>query len=132
MLAGTKYDGVPLQTITFADVIALMIEIEALAGHLGQHRARRNRVADANARCEHFGERADVDHVRGGMAIELAAARVRVMPPRTLLLRMSERFKLLSTTAGRQARHHVPLENVIDRRWWQRVKKARGHQQFPR
>ena len=29
------------------------------------------------------------------LAIELAAARVRVMPPRTLLLRMSERFKLL-------------------------------------
>jgi len=30
------------------------------------------------------------------LAIELAAARVRVMPPRTLLSRMSERFKLLS------------------------------------
>ena len=29
------------------------------------------------------------------LAIELAAARVRVMPPRMLLLRMSERFKLL-------------------------------------
>ena len=31
------------------------------------------------------------------LAIELAAARVRVMPPRMLLLRMSERFKLLSS-----------------------------------
>src|SRR6195256_2265545 len=35
------------------------------------------------------------------LAIELAAARVRVMPPRTLLSRMSERFKLLSSTGGR-------------------------------
>src|SRR5258707_3749147 len=36
------------------------------------------------------------------LAIELAAARVRVMPPRTLLWRMSERFKLLSSTGGRR------------------------------
>ena len=34
------------------------------------------------------------------LAIELAAARVRVMPPRTLLLRMSERFKLLLRPVG--------------------------------
>src|SRR5258706_333462 len=38
------------------------------------------------------------------LAIELAAARVRVMPPRTLLSRMSERFKLLSSTGGRRDR----------------------------
>ena len=35
------------------------------------------------------------------LAIELAAARVRVMPPRMLLLRMSERFKLLASKGGR-------------------------------
>src|SRR6202165_5339570 len=35
------------------------------------------------------------------LAIELAAARVRVMPPKTLLLRMNERFKLLSSAGGR-------------------------------
>jgi len=35
------------------------------------------------------------------LAIELAAARVRVMHPRMLLLHMSERFKVLSSAGGR-------------------------------
>jgi predicted ATPase/Tfp pilus assembly protein PilF len=50
------------------------------------------------------------------LAIELAAARVRVMPPRTLLLRMSERFKLLSSTGGRLDRQ-ATLRSVFDWSW---------------
>ncbi|MBA3507739.1 MAG: tetratricopeptide repeat protein [Betaproteobacteria bacterium] len=50
------------------------------------------------------------------LAIELAAARVRVMPPRALLLRMSERFKLLSSTGGRLDRQ-ATLRAVFDWSW---------------
>lgn len=50
------------------------------------------------------------------LAIELAAARVRVMPPRTLLSRMSERFKLLSSTGGRLDRQ-ATLRAVFDWSW---------------
>ena len=50
------------------------------------------------------------------LAIELAAARVRVMPPRMLLLRMSERFKLLSSTGGRLDRQ-ATLRAVFDWSW---------------
>lgn len=50
------------------------------------------------------------------LAIELAAARVRVMPPRTLLLRMDERFKLLSSTGGRLGRR-ATLRAVFDWSW---------------
>jgi len=50
------------------------------------------------------------------LAIELAAARVRVMPPRMLLARMSERFKLLATTAGRAARQ-ATLRATFDWSW---------------
>jgi len=50
------------------------------------------------------------------LAIELAAARVRVIPPRTLLARMSERFKVLSSTGGRLARQ-ATLRTVFDWSW---------------
>ena len=50
------------------------------------------------------------------LAIELAAARVRVMPPRMLLLRMSERFKLLSSSGGRLDRQ-ATLRAVFDWSW---------------
>ena len=50
------------------------------------------------------------------LAIELAAARVRVMPPRKLLARMSERFKLLSSTGGRLDRQ-ATLRAVFDWSW---------------
>ncbi|HTP45429.1 MAG TPA: tetratricopeptide repeat protein [Casimicrobiaceae bacterium] len=50
------------------------------------------------------------------LAIELAAARVRVMPPRMLLARMSERFKLLSSAGGRLGRQ-ATLRAVFDWSW---------------
>ena len=50
------------------------------------------------------------------LAIELAAARVRVMPPRTLLARMSERFKLLASAGGRQDRQ-ATLRATLDWSW---------------
>jgi predicted ATPase/class 3 adenylate cyclase len=50
------------------------------------------------------------------LAIELAAARVRIMPPRTLLLRMSERFRLLASPGGRQDRQ-ATLRATFDWSW---------------
>ena len=50
------------------------------------------------------------------LAIELAAARVRVMPPRTVLQRMSERFKLLASAGGRIGRQST-LRSVFDWSW---------------
>jgi predicted ATPase/class 3 adenylate cyclase len=50
------------------------------------------------------------------LAIELAAARVRVLPPRTLLPRMSERFRLLASTGGRVDRQ-ATLRAVFDWSW---------------
>ena len=50
------------------------------------------------------------------LAIELAAARARVMPPQTLLRRMSERFKLLASKGGRQDRQST-LRAAFDWSW---------------
>ena len=50
------------------------------------------------------------------LAIELAAARVRVMPPRLLLRRMSERFKLLTSKGGRFDRQST-LRATFDWSW---------------
>jgi predicted ATPase/class 3 adenylate cyclase len=50
------------------------------------------------------------------LAIELAAARVRVMPPRTLLARMSERFRLLASAGGRHDRQ-ATLRATLDWSW---------------
>ena len=50
------------------------------------------------------------------LAIELAAARVRVMKLGVILSRMSERFKLLATTSGRRARQ-ATLRGAIDWSW---------------
>lgn len=50
------------------------------------------------------------------LAIELAAARVRVMPPRMLLRRMSERFKLLASAGGRRDRQ-ATLRATFDWSW---------------
>lgn len=50
------------------------------------------------------------------LAIELAAARVRVTPPRMLLSRMSERFRLLASSGGRVDRQ-ATLRAVFDWSW---------------
>jgi len=50
------------------------------------------------------------------LAVELAAARVRVTPPRRLLTRMRERFKLLTSTSGRVDRQ-ATLRAVLDWSW---------------
>jgi predicted ATPase/tetratricopeptide (TPR) repeat protein len=50
------------------------------------------------------------------LAIELAAARVRVMAPRMLLARMSERFKLLASKGGRLDRQST-LQAAFDWSW---------------
>jgi len=50
------------------------------------------------------------------LAIELAATRVRVMSPRTLLLRMRERFKLLASS-GRRRDRQATLRSTFDWSW---------------
>ncbi len=50
------------------------------------------------------------------LAIELAATRVRVMSPRTLLSRMRERFKLLSSSGQRRDRQ-ATLRSTFDWSW---------------
>jgi len=50
------------------------------------------------------------------LAIELAAARTRVMPPRSLLARMNERFKLLASTGARRDRQ-ATLRATFDWSW---------------
>nr|WP_295079888.1 tetratricopeptide repeat protein [uncultured Roseateles sp.] len=50
------------------------------------------------------------------LAIELAASRVRILPPRAMLSRMSERFKLLASTGGRQDRQST-LRAAFDWSW---------------
>lgn len=50
------------------------------------------------------------------LAIELAAARVRVMPPSVLLSRMSDRFNLLSSAGWRSGRQ-ATLRAVLDWSW---------------
>ncbi|MEP6874622.1 MAG: tetratricopeptide repeat protein [Burkholderiales bacterium] len=50
------------------------------------------------------------------LAIELAAARVRAMPPRTMLARMHERFDVLLSRAGRRDRQ-ATLRAAFDWSW---------------
>lgn len=50
------------------------------------------------------------------LAIELAAARLRAMPPKLLLSRMSQRFKLIASSKGRPERH-ATLRGVLDWSW---------------
>ena len=50
------------------------------------------------------------------LAIELAAARVRTLAPRALLARMSERFRLLTSTGGRPDRQ-ATLRAAFDWSW---------------
>jgi predicted ATPase/class 3 adenylate cyclase/Tfp pilus assembly protein PilF len=50
------------------------------------------------------------------LAVELAAARVRVMQPRMLLSRMDQRFKLLSVSGGRHDRQ-ATLRTTFDWSW---------------
>lgn len=50
------------------------------------------------------------------LAIELAAARVRVMPPRMMLARMGDRFRLLSSS-GQRADRQTTLRATFDWSW---------------
>ena len=50
------------------------------------------------------------------LAIELAAARVRVMPPSAMLARMGQRFKLMASLGGRQDRQST-LRATFDWSW---------------
>ena len=50
------------------------------------------------------------------LAIELAAARARIMAPQALLERMSERFRLLTSSSGRQDRQST-LRGAFDWSW---------------
>ncbi len=76
------------------------------------HQAKRDFVADDPASIE-----ALVTLLDGlPLAIELAAARVRLIPPKTLLARMSQRFKLLTSSGGRRDRQ-ATLRGALDWSW---------------
>jgi predicted ATPase/class 3 adenylate cyclase/Tfp pilus assembly protein PilF len=51
------------------------------------------------------------------LAIELAAARTRVMAPRTLLSRMRDRFKVLATGGGARLGRQATLRGAFDWSW---------------
>ena len=51
------------------------------------------------------------------LAIELAAARIHVMPPRVLLARMRDRFKLLTSTGHGRVDRQATLRAVFDWSW---------------
>ncbi len=51
------------------------------------------------------------------LAIELAAARIHVMPPRVLLSRMRDRFKLLTSTGHGRVDRQATLRAVFDWSW---------------
>jgi tetratricopeptide (TPR) repeat protein len=50
------------------------------------------------------------------LAIELAAARVRLLSPSAILAKMNHRFKLLTSTGGRPGRH-ATLRGMLDWSW---------------
>ncbi|WP_201495183.1 ATP-binding protein [Rubrivivax sp. A210] len=88
---------------------------EAAELFLSRARAVRGELALAEADAAAV---APLVHLLDGLplAIELAAARVRVMPPRTLLARMSERFRLLASGGGRHDRQ-ATLRATFDWSW---------------
>ena len=51
------------------------------------------------------------------LALELAAARIHVMPPRVLLSRMRDRFKLLTSTGSGRVSRQATLRAVFDWSW---------------
>ncbi len=51
------------------------------------------------------------------LAIELAAARIHVMPPRILLERMRDRFKLLTSSGSGRVDRQATLRAVLDWSW---------------
>jgi tetratricopeptide (TPR) repeat protein len=87
------------------------------AAELFEHRASAARRNFAPTGPERAAVTPLVDLLDGlPLAIELAAARVRIMPPRMLLDRMSERFKLL-VTGGRRDGRQSTLRATIDWSW---------------
>jgi predicted ATPase/DNA-binding winged helix-turn-helix (wHTH) protein len=99
-------DVLALPPLPSADAVALFVQ-RAAAARSDFHPGVEDQSAIA----------ALVDLLDGlPLAIELAAARVRVMPPRQLLQRMSERFKLLVSKGGRPDRQ-ATLRASFDWSW---------------
>jgi len=111
--------------VTTREVLGLPGEQSLALPPLDQHDAETLFVARARSARGDFSpgdaERSEIerlvallDHLP--LAIELAAARARVMPPRVLLERMSERFKLLSSSGARHTRQ-ATLKATLDWSW---------------
>lgn len=96
-------------------VLPPMLALDAEALFLRRTEAAR---ADARYSAEDLAAIAPLVRLLDGLplAIELAAARGRAMPPRMLLARMSERFRLLASTGGRQDRQ-ATLRATFDWSW---------------
>ncbi len=124
---GRWLDRAPEATfvVTTREVLGLPGEQSLGLAPLAQPDAETLFAIRAKAACAGFApdeaERAEIsrlvallDHLP--LAIELAAARIRVMPPRLLLERMSARFKLLSSSGARHTRQ-ATLRATLDWSW---------------
>jgi predicted ATPase/Tfp pilus assembly protein PilF/DNA-binding winged helix-turn-helix (wHTH) protein len=124
---GRWLDGAPALTIvvTSRERLGLVGEHMLALGPLSPADARHLFALRARAVCRNpLDDDADrdvvaellalLDHLP--LAIELAAARLRVLPVRDVLARMSDRFALL-TAGGRRPERHATLRVTLDGSW---------------
>jgi predicted ATPase/class 3 adenylate cyclase/Tfp pilus assembly protein PilF len=111
--------------VTTREVLGIPGEEILTLGSLTQHESESLFLRRATASAHDFSataeERVAIDSLVKlldglPLAIELAAARIRVMRPRALLDRMNQRFKLLASGSGRRDRQ-ATLRNAFDWSW---------------
>ncbi|MFT7521771.1 MAG: putative ATPase/tetratricopeptide (TPR) repeat protein, partial [Kiritimatiellia bacterium] len=98
--------SVPLESLTAVDSEELfMVRARSAKNNFAPNNEDRAAIVKLTALLDHL-----------PLALELAAARVRILPPRKLLVRMADRFRLLTKTGGRRDRR-ATLRTTIDWSW---------------